>query len=55
MKYCKELSKKGISYIQSNEGSLTGLATPCIGTAFVKHVIEETIEGRKREKEGQSS
>jgi len=30
------------------------MATSCIGTAFVKHVIEERIEGRKGDKEGQS-
>jgi hypothetical protein len=40
-----EPRKGGIAYKQQKEGRLTGLVTPCIGTAFKKHVIEGTTQG----------
>jgi len=45
-KCCIESRKKGSSYIQQNEGTLTPLVASCVGTGLLKHPIEWKIEGK---------
>jgi hypothetical protein len=40
-KYFTETKRRGISYIQYNEGRLTGLVTSFVGTAFCNTSLEE--------------
>jgi hypothetical protein len=45
-KYYKGSRRKEISYEQQKEERITELATSCVGTAFLKQVIEGKLEGR---------
>ena len=45
----------GTSYIQWNEGRLTGLVTFCVGTAFWNTLLKEIYKGREDEEEDVSS
>jgi len=47
MKYYLESRRKGTSYMQENEGRLTGLVTS-VRTALQTHVMEGKIEGMGR-------
>jgi hypothetical protein len=47
MKWYKQSRRKGTSYIQYDEGTLTGLVTSCVEAAFYTMVFKERDKGRE--------
>jgi hypothetical protein len=55
MKYYKQSGRKETSYIQHDEGRLTGLVTSCVEAAFYTKVFKERLRGGEDEEVDVSS